>query len=269
MAVADRMTATADATISALRSTHDELLVVVRDLDHEQLLAPSGASEWPVAQVLSHLGSGAEIGLATLRAATGEGGAPGDGFNQSVWDRWNAMSPREQADGFLAADAAVVEAFEALTPEQRSGLQVTLGFLPRPLPLASYAGMRLNESAQHSWDVRVAFDDDAAIDAPTASLVVEHYATGLGFLLGFIGKADAVSEPAVVALGDVGFALSVTDTVALVPTDDAVATATLTGPPDAVARLISGRLTPRWTPEAVTVSGNVDLDDLRRVFPGY
>ncbi len=263
------MTGTADATISALRSTHDELAAVVRDLDDEQLLAPSGASEWPVAQVLSHLGSGAEIGLATLRAATGEGDVPGDGFNQSVWDRWNAMSPREQADGFVDSDEALVAAYEGLTPAQRSDLQVRLGFLPMPLPVASLAGMRLNEAAQHSWDVRVAFDDEAAIDGPTASLVVEHYATGLGFLLGFIGKADAVGEPTVVALGDSGLALSVTDTVALVPTDEAVATSTLTGPPDAVARLISGRLTPRWTPEEVTVSGNVDLDDLRRVFPGY
>jgi hypothetical protein len=43
----------------------------------------------------------------------------------------------------------------------------------------------------------------------------------------------------------------------------------LVGPADAVARLISGRLTPRWTPGGVSVSGNVDLDDLRRVFPGY
>ena len=102
------MTPTADATISALRSTHDELAAVVRDLSDEQLLAPSGASEWPVAQVLSHLGSGAEIGRATLLAATGEGDALGDGFNQSVWDRWNAMSPREQADAFVASDAELV-----------------------------------------------------------------------------------------------------------------------------------------------------------------
>ena len=263
------MTATADATISALRSTHDDLVAVVRGLTDEQLLDPSGASEWPVAHVLSHLGSGAEIGLASLRAAAGEGDAPGDGFNQSVWDRWNAMSPREQADAFVDSDEVLVAAYEGLTPEQRSDLQVKLGFLPMPLPVASLAGMRLNEAAQHSWDARVAHDDDAAIPDETASLVVEHYATGLGFLLGFIGKADALSEPAVVALGDVGLALSVTDTVALVPTDETVATATLTGPPDAVARLISGRLTPRWTPEAVTVSGNVDLDALRRVFPGY
>ena len=153
------MTPTADATISALRSTHDELAAVVRDLTDEQLLAPSGAAEWPVAQVLSHLGSSAEIGAATLLAATGEGEAPGDGFNESVWDRWNAMSPREQADGYLAADAALVAAFEALTPQQRADLQVRLGFLPAPLPLAAYAGMRLNEAAQHSWDVRVGFDD--------------------------------------------------------------------------------------------------------------
>ena len=54
--------------------------------------------------------------------------------------------------------------------------------------------MRLNEAAQHSWDVRVAHDDDAAIADDTASLVVEHYATGLGFLLGFIGKADAAQR---------------------------------------------------------------------------
>ncbi len=264
------MTATADATISALRSTHDELVAVVRGLTDEQLRDPSGASEWPVAQVLSHLGSGAEIGRATLRAATGDGDALGDGFNQTVWDRWNAMSPREQADAFVASDAELVAAYEALTPRQRSELQVALGFLPAPLPLVSYAGMRLNEAAQHSWDARVAFDDDAAIDASTASLLVDHFADGLGFMLGFTGKADQVAEPALVTLGDLDHALSITDSVSLVAADGgATTTATLAGPADAVARLISGRLTPRWTPDGVSVSGNVDLDDLRRVFPGY
>ncbi len=268
--VADPMSPTADATISALRSTHDELTAVVRDLSDEQLLAPSGASEWPVAQVLSHLGSGAEIGRATLLAATGEGEALGDGFNQSVWDRWNAMSPREQADAFVTSDAELVAAYEALTPEQRSELQVSLGFLPAPVALASYAGMRLNEAAQHSWDARVAFDDDAAIDETTASLLVDHFADGLGFMLRFTGKADQVGEPALVTLGDLDHALSVTDSVSLVAANGgSTATAALVGPADAVARLISGRLTPRWTPEGVSVSGNVDLDDLRRVFPGY
>lgn len=263
------MTPTADATITALRSTHDELAAVVRDLTDEQLLAPSGAAEWPVAQVLSHLGSGAEIGLAGLSAATGDAEAPGDGYNQSVWDRWNAMTPREQADAFVDADEALVAAYEALTPEQRREVSVSLGFLPGPLPLATYAGMRLNEAAQHSWDARVGSDAGAVIDEGTAALVVDHLANGLGFLVGFTAKADAVTEPALVTLGDLGLALSVTDSVALVPAEEGDATASFDGTADAVARLLAGRLTPRFTPAEVSVTGNVGLDDLRRVFPGY
>ena len=263
------MTPTADATISALRSTHDELAGVVRGLTDEQLLDRSGATEWTVAQVLSHLGSGAEIGLATLRAATGESATPGDGFNQSVWDRWNAMTPREQADGFVDADQALVVAYEALTREQRSHVQVSLGFMPRPLPLTTFAGMRLNEAAQHSWDARVGSEPDAVIQEGTAALVVDHLANGLGFLLGFSAKADAIAEPALVTLGELGLALSVTDSVALAAAEDGGATAAFHGSADAVARLLAGRLTPPFTPHDVTVTGNLGLDDLRRVFPGY
>ncbi len=32
---------------------------------------------------------------------------------------------------------------------------------------------------------------------------------------------------------------------------------------------MAGRLSPEHTPAAVEVTGNVTLDDLRRVFPGY
>lgn len=261
------MTPTPDATVAALRATHDELAAVVRGLDDEQLLAPSGASEWPVAQVLSHLGSGAEIGLATLRAAF-TGDAVHDGFNQSVWDRWNALTPRAQADGFLTSDAALVEAVEALTPEQRAALQVDLGFLPAPLPVGDYLGMRLNEAAQHSWDVRVGVDADAAIDESTAALLVDHLASGLGFLLGFTAKADQVEGPVRVDLAPVEHDLVVDGSVSLVPSASG-AEARFEGSADAVARLLSGRLTPAHTPADVTVSGAVTLEQLRRVFPGY
>ena len=89
-------------------------------------------------------------------------------------------------------------------------------------------------------------------------------------MLGFIGKADALGEPALVTLGDLErVALGHRLGRARAHRRRQRPRATLAGPPDAVARLIAGRLTPRWTPEAVTVSGNVDLDDLRRVFPGY
>ena len=262
------MTTLADRTIAVLRATHDDLAALVPGLTDEQLVAPSGASEWTVAQVLSHLGSGAEIGLATLETALSAGPAAEPGFNQTVWDRWNSMSPREQATNFLDHDARLVAAFEDLTAEQRTTAQVDLGFLPAPLSLASFAGMRVNESVQHSWDVRVAFDPSAAIPADAAAVLAEHLAGGLGFMVGFIGKADALAEPAVVDIEGSGYGLVITDTIA-VATGPADPTATFTGPLEAAIRLIGGRLRPATTPERVEVTGAVTLDDLRRVFPGY
>lgn len=262
------MTTLADRTVAVLRATHDRLAALVPGLTDEQLTGPSGASEWTVAQVLSHMGSGAEIGLATLETALGAGPAAGPGFNESVWDRWNAMGPREQATSFLDHDLRLVAAFEALTTEQRAAVQVDLGFLPEPLPIASFAGMRLNESAQHSWDVRVAFDPSATIPADAAAVLAEHLAGGLGFLLGFIGKADALARPAVVDIEGSGYGLVVAEKVALV-TGPADPDATFTGPLEAALRLVGGRLRPAYTAENVEVTGAVTLDDLRRVFPGF
>jgi uncharacterized protein (TIGR03083 family) len=262
------VTSSVDRTIDALRDTHSELAAVVGDLSDEQLEHRSGASEWTVAQVLSHLGSGAEITAATLHAAMAGGPSPEQDFNQAVWDRWNAMSPREQADGFLAKDDELVVTLEALTGQERQDLQIKAGFLPAPLPLGAYTGMRLNEAAQHAWDVRVSLDRDAAISAEVAVLLAEHFSTDLGFLLGFTGHADALAQPAVVEIRGTGFALVIADTVSLVASAPP-ATATLTGPLEAAIRLLAGRLTSERTPTGLEITGNVTLDDLRRVFPGY
>ncbi|MCW2494418.1 maleylpyruvate isomerase family mycothiol-dependent enzyme [Jatrophihabitans sp.] len=262
------MTSLAERTIAALRTNHDVLAALVPTLSAEQLNGPSGASEWPVAQVLSHLGSGAEITLAGFSAALNGTPAPEQSFNESVWDRWNAASPQEQAEWFLEHNAALVETLEALPAEVRESLEIKLGFLPAPIPLAAAAGMRLNEAAQHSWDVRVAFDPTATLAEDAAAVLAEQFGGTLNFLLGFTSKADALTVPAVVAIGDTGYGLEITDTVAATP---AVAdpTATFDGPLEAALRLISGRLGPDYTPEGLTVTGNVSLDDLRRVFPGF
>jgi hypothetical protein len=53
-----------DRTITALRSEHDTLAGLVPTLTDDQLATTSGAADWSVAQVLSHLSSGAEIGRA-------------------------------------------------------------------------------------------------------------------------------------------------------------------------------------------------------------
>jgi uncharacterized protein (TIGR03083 family) len=260
------MTSLADRTITALRDLHDELAALVPTLTEAQLIGPSGASEWTVAQVLSHLGSGSEIALAGYRAAvTGRPGPEGE-FNQGVWDRWNAMDPHDQANGFLDHDATLVETLEAFTPEQREDLQIKLGFLPFPLGVATISGMRLNEVALHSWDVRVAADPAATLSEESAEVLVEQFAGEMSFLLGFLGKADALAEATVVEAH--GHALVIADGVSLSLTAEH-ATANFVGSLEALVRLIGGRLTPARTPDTVRVLGNVSLDDLRRVFPGF
>jgi uncharacterized protein (TIGR03083 family) len=262
------MTSLSDRTVLALRSTHDELAAVVAGKSEEELIGHSGASQWSLAQVLSHLGSGAEIFLTTLRSALAATPGPGPELNQSVWDRWNALTSQDQAAGFLAADKELITALEALTADQSRTLRIKMGFMPAPLELETYAGMRLNEAAQHSWDVRVALDPGATIFGPTATLLAEHFATDLSFLLGFTSKADVLADPAVVDLHGSGFALDIADTVSIT-TNAPGSTATFTGPLEAAVRLLAGRLTTRYTPDDVTVTGNITLDDLRRVFPGY
>ena len=262
------MTSLAARTIDALRHEHDSLTVVATTSTPDQLTGPSGASEWTLAQVLSHLGSGSEISLAGLQASLGEREVPGDDFNPSVWARWDAASPTDQAAWFVEHDAALVDALAALTPEQHDALQVPVGFLPAPLSVAAYAGMRLGEVAHHSWDARVSTDPAAGLLETSTAVLADQLSTELGFLLGFLGKADQVTERVVLALGDSGYTIAVDDSVSLAAATDEP-TATFSGPLEAALRLTTGRLKPGHTPADVAVTGNVTLDELRRVFPGF
>jgi hypothetical protein len=116
--------------------------------------------------------------------------------NHQVAGPLDAMKPQDQADGYVEHDTRLITTYEALTPAQRETLRIELGFLPAPLPVAAVAGMRLKETAQHAWDVRVALHPDATIPAVTAQLMAEHLAGDLRFMTGFIGKADALATPA-------------------------------------------------------------------------
>ena len=57
--------------------------------------------------------------------------------------------------------------------------------------------------------------------------------------------------------------------MSLVADDPVAPTANLVAEPEELVRLLSGRLRPEHTPADVAVTGNVTLEDLRRVFPGY
>ncbi|WP_326828414.1 maleylpyruvate isomerase N-terminal domain-containing protein [Streptosporangium sp. NBC_01810] len=269
------MSTLADRAIAALRTTHDGLAAFVRGLDSADLDRQSGASEWTVAQVLSHLGSGAEIGLATLRAALDGQEAPGQDFNHEVWDRWNAKDPEGQCKDFLVADAEIVSAYEGLDAGSRERLRIKLGFLPEPGDVALVAGMRLNEAALHAWDVRVAFDPAATVASETGGVLTDLYSGPLDFMIGFIGRSDALDDPRRattlrVETTDPARVLGLTlgETVGFSEAPEA-ADVTLSLPAEAWVRLLGGRLAGEHTPASVAVTGDgITLDDLRRVFPG-
>lgn len=257
------MTELVDRTIAALRAEHDTLAALVRTLTDDQLATRSGAADWTVAQALSHLGSGAEIGRAPIARAAGEEVAAEE--NQTIWARWDSSAPRAQAEGFLEHNARWLETVEALSPEQHSSLTVDLGFLPEPVPLVTALGMRLSEVANHSWDVRVAFDPDAGVDAGSAAVLVDLLTGPVGFMLSFLAKPAELANPVTVAFP--GGALVIDDAVTVVDHAEAPS-ATFGGTAEAFVRLLSGRLKAPFD-RGVTVEGAVTLDELRRVFPGF
>lgn len=267
------MSTLADRSIAALRANHDDLSFRVQGFASADLDRPSGSSEWDVAQVLSHLGSGAEIMLASVNGGIAGEGPPPQDFNVSVWDRWNAMSQQEKPDGWLESSERLMAALEALDETARAEVRVQLSFLPFPADLALLTGMRLNEATNHAWDVRVAFDAAASLPSEEAAVLLEQYAGPLGFMVGFLGKPavlDGASVTVRVETSDpdraLGLALSDAVSITAPPTDF---DATFTGTTEAFVRLLVGRLDGQHTPDGVAVTGGgVTLDQLRRVFPG-
>ena len=144
--------------------------------------------------MLSHLGSGAELTGWTLDAAL-RGVEPEPRDNQAVWDRWNAMSPVEQAESFLDFSERVVVTLEGLDADDRADLRFPLPFLPEPADVSTVVALRLNELTLHGWDVLVMDDPATPLTPSSVDLLVDR----AGVLIGFIGHPDVV-EPRPVTL---------------------------------------------------------------------
>jgi hypothetical protein len=259
----------ADRWIEALRAAHDDIAKVAVDLDAVGLARFSGAREWDVAQVLGHLGSQAEIGLAALRAALDGTEPPGPDFNPSVWDRWNSLDNPGKRAGFLEWSERQVQTFEGIDPTTREELRVDMGFLPEPVDVATTVSLRVSELTLHGWDVHVVNDPGAVLLPVAVDLLIDR----TGALIQFLGHADAYagSVQLEVITNDPGrhFGLTIADAVALgdVPAE---ADGGITLPAESWLRLVAGRLTEEHTPNTIVVAAEtITLDDLRQVFPGY
>jgi len=248
--------------VRAVRASHDRLAGLVAGLDGDGLRGQSYDTEWSVADVLSHLGSGAEIFSLTLTAGLAGSEPPTLEDFKPIWETWNARSPEDQAEGSVAANEALVARVESLTPQQRAAFGVTM-FGRVPMDLAAVLGMRLSEHALHTWDVAVVLDSAATVAPDAVDLLIDQ----LPMMAGFTGKkAPAPVAVAVTTAGpERAFTLD-TGGVTLAPAgaNDAPA-ASLALPAEAFLRLVYGRL----DDEAGLNASGVTLSELKSVFPGF
>lgn len=247
---------TLDASVARLRE-------LVEQLGPEQLRAQAYPTEWTVADVLSHLGSGAVISTLRIDEALGGGAlvAP------PIWDEWNAKDPDAQAADSLQADRGFVDRLDALTDDERARLTFAVG--PMSFDYAAFVRLRIAEHVLHSWDIAVAFDPDAVLPPDGAG----HVLGSLPMIAGFAGRPTGSTKKVHVrtTAPDRRFVIDLSaDGVSLVPDDSEDAPdlelPDLELPAEAFIRLVYGRLDPDHTP---LFKGAEDvLDELRRAFPG-
>ena len=256
------------AYIAALRNSHGRLASVIEATSEDQLTGQSYDREWTVAQVLSHLGSGAEISLLMLEATLA--GQPMDRDAMApIWDTWNAKTPQQRAADCLPADEAHIKRLEGLSDAELDG--ISADFFGMKLDAAGLIQMRLSEHAVHTWDVAVSLDAAAEVAPDAVELLIGR----LPMLAGWTGRPDGKpfrlrlrgTEPGA------DFLLEVADKVTLGPWPGegpagATADGTVQLPAEALLRLVYGRLDPGHSPP-VEISGDPGLlDRARAVLPG-
>ncbi|MGP8058183.1 MAG: maleylpyruvate isomerase family mycothiol-dependent enzyme [Acidimicrobiales bacterium] len=247
--------------LGALGSSVEHLRSVVGLLGGAQLDEPAYPTEWTIADVLSHIGSGAVIMQRRLDDSV-EGNATPDDFAPGVWDSWNAKSARAKADDALLVDRGLLERIESLSDEARSSLRFSMG--PLELLFDGFVGMRLNEHALHTWDIEVAIDPAATLPADSVVHIVDNLELIARFTAKSTGSTRAIAVRTDQPRRDFSIELS-SDAVTLGARDHS-GQPDLELPAEAFVRLIYGRLDPAHTPG--TVRESPALEVLREVFPG-
>jgi uncharacterized protein (TIGR03083 family) len=254
--------------IETLRRSNDRLTGLAKALTPEQLREQSYCTDWTVAQVLSHLGSGAEISLLGIPAALGEAEPVSRDAFGPIWDAWNAKSPDEQAADSLVANAALMSTLEGLTDEQLASMK--MDFFGMQLDAVGIVRLRLGEHSLHTWDVAVFTDPAATLSDDAVALLIDNVPQ---FLAPRLGRPLAEPFAARIITTDperdyllaAGESISVTDWPGEAAAGDV---SQVLMPAESLLRLTYGRLDPEHTP--AEVSGDpAALEKLRTIFPGF
>jgi uncharacterized protein (TIGR03083 family) len=255
------------AWIAALRNSHNRLASLVSSLTADQRRGPSYCRDWNVAQVLSHLGSGAEISLLMLPTALGEAQASGPQAPQPIWDAWNAKTPDQQVADGLISDEKYVQSLEALSDDELG--RISLEIFGMNLDSVGLIRLRLGEHVPHTWDVAVSLDPAATLSPDAVTLLIDNVPQFLAPRLGRPPE-DAFRVRIVTTEPDRDYLLIAGEEISMPdwPGDGAGADSEARMPAEALLRLAYGRMDPGHTPAEV-VADAADLDRLRSLFPGF
>jgi len=249
-----------DDPLAVLRDSVERLRAIVEPLGPAELETQAYPADWTVADVLSHLGSGAVISQRWIDDAV-EGRPVASGFEQAVWDQWAAKSNEVKASDAVAEDGRLLERLDALDGAERARFRFVLG--PLDTDLVGFIGLRVNEHALHTWDIDVAFDHGATVPSDAAGAIVDR----LELITRFTGRPTGTAHRVRVHTSDPGRDLTVVygvDSVAL-EYGAAGAAADIELPTEAFVRLVYGRLDPAHAP---ATGAPAVLEELRATFPG-
>lgn len=233
----------------------------------------SFCTDWSVAQVFSHLGSGAQIGALALAAAR-EGAAAPDPW--LVWNVWDVKPPHDMVTDFVTSDRAYLQALDEVVPMVERGERLVIPIDGRPWPLGVALTARVVEVALHEWDVAVAGDPSAEVDPAAAAFVLRAFPLQVA--------AQGAARQVVERLAPLRLRIEVGDPSDRLHLNLATSGAHLSREnepvekPDAVLslpnaaawmRLVSGRWRAQVDDTRAQVVGGVAFADLRQLFPGF
>jgi len=248
--------------IEALQASYNRLCDLVVGADQETLEGPSGCATWSLAQLLSHLGSGAEIFAATLDMFAASGTTPDISVNEEIWARWNALNSVTQARRWHEVDGALIERLRGGRQELDRFTTTLFGFYPADG--AGFVRLRLGEHALHLFDVEVITNPDAIILDSAASLLVAHFANFASFLGHPESIAPTTPLSLVIELATMqrSYHLHVSDTVTVAPSPASKGDLTMSA--EGFIRLITGR-----THHGRRVGNTANFLTLTKLFPGF
>jgi uncharacterized protein (TIGR03083 family) len=251
--------------IETLRASHTRLAAFVAQLTPADLRRQSYDDDWSVAQVLSHLGSQAEIFGAFLEAGLAGRTPPGNESFPPVWEAWNARDPDQQARDAISSTTAFIERMRGLDDDTLAqpitlfGMAMTIGEIAR---------LRLGEHALHSWDIMVSFDDTAIVPDDSTALLIDVVPA----LVARVGKPVPDQGPFAIRVRTTrptrDYVLAVDERVTLRPFEGQAVDGILELPAEALIRLAYGRLDAAHTPAHSWSAGELTLDDVRAILTG-